>query len=397
MDYKEKYEKVLERARKSRLQLLSLGEEATEIEYIFPELTENDDEKIRKALWNMVNDTNGDVLWVDYDIHKEEALKWLAKQKPEQHLPDETVAYDKGFEEAQQYISERGFDVPWNDGDVFVDARHITQTVANVLAWGDEHPKQKDIVGIRPRFDIGNWIVYDYDKLHALALIVAIDHNMYKVELYNGIKCISHTDNIDYIDKNCHLWTLKDAKDGDILETVNTKLPFIYKGCLDTNHPDSPVAYCGVTTLGHLYVSLPEANKFWTSDGVQPATKAQQDRLINMMADKGYFFDFKDKEIKKRNPKIQQTEDKDTTKNIITVEFLNNNGFIFTNQECESPKCYSVIDKVDIELLMCGEGDRWKLTVKYVNNPSELTKVISTIKELQDCLNKMNINLKIKY
>ena len=47
------------------------------------------------------------------------------------------------FEEAQEYISERGFDVPWNDCDVFVDERHITQTIANVLTWADEHPKQK--------------------------------------------------------------------------------------------------------------------------------------------------------------------------------------------------------------------------------------------------------------
>ena len=50
--YEKKYKEALERAKLSRLQLLDIGEEATEIEYIFPELkeNENEDERIRKEL-----------------------------------------------------------------------------------------------------------------------------------------------------------------------------------------------------------------------------------------------------------------------------------------------------------------------------------------------------------
>ena len=50
------------------------------MEYIFPELAESKDEKIRKALIEMVHDTTGDELWIDYDVHKEDALAWLEKQ-----------------------------------------------------------------------------------------------------------------------------------------------------------------------------------------------------------------------------------------------------------------------------------------------------------------------------
>ena len=66
------------------------------------------------------------------------------EQKPvdvKPHLPDGNIPYDRGFEEAQEYIFHRGFDIPWNDCDVFVDERYITQTVANVLTWADDHPK----------------------------------------------------------------------------------------------------------------------------------------------------------------------------------------------------------------------------------------------------------------
>ena len=108
---------------------------------------ESDDEKIRKAIINAIH---------DYAYRLEEKiptewLTWLEKQgvqKPvnvKPHLPDGSITYDKGFEEAQEYLSERGFDIPWNDCDVFVDERYITQTIANVLTWGDEHPKQKPV------------------------------------------------------------------------------------------------------------------------------------------------------------------------------------------------------------------------------------------------------------
>ena len=49
-------------------------------------------------------------------------------------------AYDMPYECAKEYISRRGLDVPINDGDVFVDERYITQTIANVLRWADNNP-----------------------------------------------------------------------------------------------------------------------------------------------------------------------------------------------------------------------------------------------------------------
>ena len=49
-----------------------------DLDNAFPELRERNDEKIRKALMEMVHDR--DDLWIDYDIQKEEALAWLEKQ-----------------------------------------------------------------------------------------------------------------------------------------------------------------------------------------------------------------------------------------------------------------------------------------------------------------------------
>ena len=65
-DYKEKYEEALEKARK-------LDEDGCHVlRDVFPELNESEDERIRKALIEMIHDTTGDELWVDYDVHKED-------------------------------------------------------------------------------------------------------------------------------------------------------------------------------------------------------------------------------------------------------------------------------------------------------------------------------------
>ena len=77
-----------------------------------------------------------------WDADKKELVEQMTDEEHKQCMlehQDETI-YDMSFEEAQDFISKRGFDIPWNDGDVMVDERKLTQTVANVLKWADRHP-----------------------------------------------------------------------------------------------------------------------------------------------------------------------------------------------------------------------------------------------------------------
>ena len=53
--------------------------------------------------------------------------------------------FNMSFEESQDYIAKRGFDVPWNDCDVFVDEREINRTVGNVLIWADKTMIEKAV------------------------------------------------------------------------------------------------------------------------------------------------------------------------------------------------------------------------------------------------------------
>lgn len=59
---------------------------------------------------------------------------------------NENLNYFMSFEESQEYISKCGFDIPWNDGDVFVDYRDITRTVGNVLKWQEDNLKKQGAI-----------------------------------------------------------------------------------------------------------------------------------------------------------------------------------------------------------------------------------------------------------
>ena len=105
--------------------------------------------------------------------------------------------------------------------------------------------------------------------------------------------------------ENWHKWTIKDAKDGDVLE-------FGDHGRLVVGI----VSYVNKRT-GKVDVNcLLENNKFkvgnfYNLDTIKPhpATKKQRDTLIKAMADSGYTFDFEKKELKKIEQKPAWSEE----------------------------------------------------------------------------------------
>ena len=117
----------------------------------FPELAELDDERIGRLLYCIVRDNTAVKAVLEANgVAVDRALEYLESHKGKNyvhenpmtakfHKPEDGVKYDMYFEEAQAYIEKRGFDVPWNDGDVFVDKDYLVQTVANIIRWADEN------------------------------------------------------------------------------------------------------------------------------------------------------------------------------------------------------------------------------------------------------------------
>lgn len=103
---------------------------------------------------------------------------------------------------------------------------------------------------------------------------------------------------ISFIDENYHLWTIEDAKDGDVLAHSSFMFDdfiFIY------NNTSILQAYC--------YYYSNERNRFiiedrghhcpWNMQDVTPATKEQRELLFQKMHEAGYEWDGEKKELKK--------------------------------------------------------------------------------------------------
>ena len=86
----------------------ALFSERTALVTLIPELAESEAELIRKALVEMVHDTTGDELWVDYNVDKEDAIAWLEKQRETYTKKDVDNAWLKGICDAKRELEKQG-------------------------------------------------------------------------------------------------------------------------------------------------------------------------------------------------------------------------------------------------------------------------------------------------
>lgn len=222
------------------------------LKYLFPELAVSEDERIRKELLeHCINRRDGKQVCVDASDYRRWA-DWLYRQAVE-NIPN--VKSDKEITDNIEPKFKVGDWVVYNDANVY-------------------QVKEIDYTNLIPRYELKN---VDRDKL---SVPFTSDYNL----------------------KN---WTIKDAKNGDVLITIDDKCPFIYKGCLDSKHPNFPVAYCGLDSEGCFCHNGDEFNQWWVDEEVQPAIKEQRDLLFQKMKEAGYSFDFETKELKKDEIKIK--------------------------------------------------------------------------------------------
>ena len=108
-------------------------------------------------------------------------------------------------------------------------------------------------------------------------------------------------------DESLRLWTIEDAKDGDVLfENKISSLPspfiVIFKKKDSVNTFSS---HCFIGFDGKFY----EGEDEHYSENLHPATKEQRDQLAKAIADAGYTFDFDKKELKKIEDKPEWSEE----------------------------------------------------------------------------------------
>lgn len=162
--------------------------------------------------------------------------------------------------------------------------------VRDILAWLEKQ-------NVKPKFKVGDWIVFNGLVLY----INEIVNGYYRTISIGGIPC-----GYDWaIDNIARLWTINDAKDGDVLMTTKTRnCPFIYRKT-DYNN-DLAYYYVGVDGNGGFCEGYLEKTMyhFGSVANITPATKEQRDLLLQKMKEAGYEWDSEKKELKKIEPKM---------------------------------------------------------------------------------------------
>ena len=137
----------------------------------------------------------------------------------------------------------------------------------------------------KPKFKVGDWVFHNIAEF--VYMIKTIGRDGYGVISRDGQKSVvNYSAEINY-----HLWTIEDAKDGDVLNANGA--PFIYK----KHDKDYVYSYCGVNLAGEFIEE--NGNAAWNINSkVYPATKEQRVLLFKKMCENGYYWNAEKKELK---------------------------------------------------------------------------------------------------
>ena len=235
MGYKKKYNEALERARK----LYEQGTITESLNYVFPELKESEDERVRKRI---IHALHGDVLDMEETT---KALAWLEEQGEK------------------------------SQGKTALEAA--------------KEEKIDNSNKVEPKFHEGDWIIHRGTE-NVYQVVACID-NQYQLRYgdnYTIQKC-------DDVDRNTRFWTIKDAKPGDVLASNNGVI-ILVKESRGSSWGYRLSYYCAV-----LYDGTFEPREFHVDpEKFFPATKEQRDTLFARMREAGYEWDAEKKEIKRQ-------------------------------------------------------------------------------------------------
>ena len=258
------------------------------LERIFPELKEDDGERIKKELIQWV-DKFLDIIWRGH--YKKDIIAWLEKQR-------KPKSYWKPTEEQYEALDYAYNSCPDTERGNYYEG--ALETLIEDLHMLEKQGK-KSTDKIEPRFKVGDWLcaneLNDYANLIKIVKIVDVfGKKRYKISRdYDSDLDLTE---FDFIEKHYHLWTIQDAEDGNVLvhnSFMFGDFIFIY------NSTSVLQAYCYYSSERNRFIIEDRGHSYpWNMQEVTPATKEQRDALMKAMNDAGYKWDAEKKELKKK-------------------------------------------------------------------------------------------------
>lgn len=274
----------------------------------FPELADSKDEKIKKEIIALLK--------YKYELYPKapryrnapQWISWLEAQG-EQQLNGTFIDADDVREEFMQEVYRiLDADATNDRANQIIDAFDNLPSVV-YSNQGLQTPADK----VGPEFKVGDWVVCKNGSHRVFQVI----ERSWPNAKYRDIKGAEIFLNVATLDKQYHLWTIQDAKDGDVLTTEDWV--FIFKK-MNTN--GKPTCYCHYDT--ELGFRIDTNSYIATGSEIYPATKEQHDLLFQKMHDAGYEWDADKKELKKFEQKPAEWSEEDESHIRYLIECLEN-------------------------------------------------------------------------
>lgn len=258
---------------------------------------ESEDERIRKEIIEMVRN------WASvHYITKEqfsERMTWLEKQS--EPNPYSGVSFKYNGHTWGMCARDNGVEILVDGeikGRIFLDNKPQGKSALEAIKEKKVDNEFVKSLCVEPKFKVGDWVV----RGNTIAQILDIQEQYYIGLDINGKDFVSSR----FLSGNkIHLWTIQDAKDGDVLidKSHIGECVFIFKEArasdikTDVNNPLAIIGYCGINHIGF----TSQLSGLGFGDTVNctyyPATKEQRDTLMKAMNNAGYKWDADKKEL----------------------------------------------------------------------------------------------------
>lgn len=162
----------------------------------------------------------------------------------------------------------------------------------------------KPIDKVEPKFKVGDWVVWDNKiSCHIDNIYQGKESLMYTI---TDAQNMTRSYSVKGFDNNAHLWTINDARDGDVL--TDGGYPCIFKSI---NEGNSMFVYCGIKGNRNFATKADSEDNIWDDEPENycPATKEQRDTLFAKMKESGYKWNAEKKELEKIEDEEYNGED----------------------------------------------------------------------------------------
>ena len=171
----------------------------------------------------------------------------------------------------------------------------INYTIQSFVEHVKKDQKPTDKVG--PKFKVGDWVVYECGE---------ITQTLQIKEIIEKIYVFSDGSTLDVDEDNLHLWTINDAKEGDVLCIYDCGKPNILLKLKEQANKHNELNYYFYYNIEMPYIHGKTGCFYPVVENVRPATNEQRKLLLMQMHCAGYEWYGDLKELYKLNKQLKK-------------------------------------------------------------------------------------------